>query len=282
MRLTPFPCSGSGAIVKKLPAGTEKNSLSHIVCIISIMVKRVRERIRKFWASLALLSVEMIAVLAIFIISLIAFVLITRRVFHLRNEALDFKVFDALEPYVNETNNQIMLAITFLGKHEFLIPANLILIAYFLFIKRHKWYSIKVPAIALSSLALMFILKNLFGRQRPLIPLLEEARGLSFPSGHALMSITFYGLLIYITYKSTENKPLKWSIISFLLVLILLIGFSRIYLRVHYTTDVMAGFATGFLWLVFSIWMINRMEKFSRRNIDPVVKDPTLSQAAAN
>jgi undecaprenyl-diphosphatase len=246
------------------------------------MVKRVRERIRKFWASLALLSVEMIAVLAIFIISLIAFVLITRRVFHLRNEALDFKVFDALEPYVNETNNQIMLAITFLGKHEFLIPANLILIAYFLFIKRHKWYSIKVPAIALSSLALMFILKNLFGRQRPLIPLLEEARGLSFPSGHALMSITFYGLLIYITYKSTENKPLKWSIISFLLVLILLIGFSRIYLRVHYTTDVMAGFATGFLWLVFSIWMINRMEKFSRRNIDPVVKDPTLSQAAAN
>ena len=246
------------------------------------MVKRVRERIRKFWAALALLSVEMLVVLAIFIGSLIAFVLITRRIFHLKNEKLDFQVFDALEPYVNETNNNIMLAITFLGKHDFLIPANLALIAYFLFIKKHKWYSIKVPAIALSSLALMFILKNLFGRARPLIPLLEEARGLSFPSGHALMSITFYGLLIYLAWKNLENKSLKWSIIGFLLVLILLIGFSRIYLRVHYTTDVMAGFATGFLWLVFSIWMTNRMEKYSKRNVDPVVKEETpLTQIEA-
>lgn len=245
------------------------------------MVKKVRERIRKFWAGVALLSVEMLAVLAIFVVSLIAFVLITRRVFHLRNENLDFKVFDALEPYVNETNNSIMLVITFLGRHEFLIPANLILIAYFLFVKKHKWYSIKIPAIALSSLGLMFVLKNLFGRQRPLIPLLEEARGLSFPSGHALMSITFYGLLIYIAWKHVRNKTLRWSIVLFLCLLILLIGFSRIYLRVHYTTDVMAGFAMGFLWLVFSVWMIDRIEKYSRRNIDPVVKDAPLPNANA-
>ena len=243
------------------------------------MVRRVREKIRKFWASVALLSIEMMVVLAIFIISLIAFVLITRRVFHLRNEKLDYKVFDALQPYVNETNNQIMLAITFLGKHEFLIPANLVLIAYYLFIKKHKWYSIKVPAIALSSLGLMFLLKNLFGRARPLVPLLEEARGLSFPSGHALMSITFYGLLIYLTWKNIKNDALKWGLVLFLSVLILLIGFSRIYLRVHYTTDVMAGFATGFLWLVFSIWMIDRMEKYSRRNIDPIVKETPTANA---
>lgn len=243
------------------------------------MVRRVKERIKKFWAAVALLSFEMIVVLAVFIGSLIAFVLITRRIFFLGNEKLDYKVFNALEPYVTPTNNKIMLAITYLGKHEFLIPANLVLIAYFIFIKKHKWYSIKIPAISLSSLALMFILKNLFERPRPLIPLLEEARGLSFPSGHALMSITFYGLLIYIAWHTIANKPFKWTLIGFLLVLILLIGFSRIYLRVHYPTDVMAGFATGFLWLVISISIINRMEKFSRRNIDPVVKEPPLPQA---
>jgi membrane-associated phospholipid phosphatase len=242
------------------------------------MVKKVRERIRKFWAGVALLSVEMLVVLTVFIGSLIAFVLITRRIFVLRNENLDYKVFEALEPYVNATNNKIMLGITFLGRHEFLIPANLILIAYFLFVKKHKWYSIKVPAIALSSVALMFVLKHLFGRARPLIPLLEEARGLSFPSGHALMSVTFYGLMIYLIWHNVKNPLLKWTSIGSLSVLVLLIGFSRIYLRVHYPTDVMAGFAMGFLWLVISISLINRMEKYSKRNVEPALKEPPVPQ----
>jgi undecaprenyl-diphosphatase len=235
--------------------------------------------VKKFWAALALLSLEMIIVLAVFVAALVAFVFITRRIFFLRNEQLDFEVFHYLERYVNETNNQVMLAVTYLGRHEFLIPANLLLIAYFLFIKKHRWYSIKVPAIALSSLALMFILKNLFGRERPLIPLLEEARGLSFPSGHALMSTTFYGLLVYIIYRAAWPKAVKWPLIFLLVVLILLIGFSRIYLRVHYTTDVIAGFAMGFLWLVFSVWALGRLEQWSRRQINPAVQQPPLPDA---
>ncbi len=237
------------------------------------MVKAVKEKLKKFWATLALLSLEMLAVLVLFTGSLIAFILITRRIFKFGNERLDYRVFEALEPYVTPTNNKVMLTITFLGRHDFLIPANLLLIAYFLFIKKHRWYSIKVPAIALSSLALMFILKNLFNRHRPLIPLLDEAKGLSFPSGHALMSVTFYGLLIYIVWHSVKDKRLKWTLIVLLLLLIQLIGFSRIYLRVHYTTDVIAGFATGFLWLVISLWVLKQFEKFSRKKVDPVIKE---------
>jgi undecaprenyl-diphosphatase len=120
-------------------------------------------------------------------------------------------------------------------------------------------------------------LKNLFGRHRPLIPLLEEARGLSFPSGHALMSVTFYGLLIYIAWHSIQNKGLKWTLITALLILILFIGFSRIYLRVHYTTDVLAGFATGFLWLVISLWVLKQFERYSRRKVNPIIVEPTLT-----
>lgn len=246
---------------------------SHIVCIFKSMAIKLKEQIKKLGAALALLSLEMIIVLVIFLGSLTAFVLVARRVFHLRNEDLDYRVFDFLKPYVSESNNQVMLFITFLGTHEFLIPANLLLIAYFLFIKKHKWYSIKIPAVSLSGLGLMAGLKNLFDRPRPLIPLLEEARGLSFPSGHALMSVTFYGLLIYIFWHTVKNKALKWSLIIFFLLLIHLIGFSRIYLRVHYTSDVIAGFATGFLWLVTSLWALGRMEKFSRRNINHVVEE---------
>jgi len=143
---------------------------------------------------------------------------------------------------------------------------------YFLFIKKHRWYSIKIPVIALSSLALMFFLKTLFGRHRPDIPLLREAQGLSFPSGHALMSVTFYGLLIHIIWNTVKRKWLKWTLIILLILLILIIGFSRIYLRVHYPSDVMAGFATGFIWLVISIWIVKRIEKFSKREVSPLVE----------
>lgn len=247
--------------------------------ILLFMFKRFSSGVKKFWAALALLSLEMIIVLGLFSGALLLFVTMIRRVFFLRNNQFDDKVFTYLDNHVNNDNNQVMLFFTLLGKHAFLIPANLILIAYFLFIKKHRWYSIKVPAIALSSLALMFGLKHLFDRNRPLVPLLEEARGLSFPSGHALMSVTFYGLLIYIVFKGFKNKILKWTLICLLLLLILTIGFSRIYLRVHYASDVIAGFSVGILWLVICVWALNKLEQFSRKKLNPVVQQPAVAEA---
>jgi undecaprenyl-diphosphatase len=101
-------------------------------------------------------------------------------------------IFDKIKPLVNAVNNNIMAFITFLGTHLFLIPANLILIFYFLLVKKQNWFSIRVITIAISSLVLMLLLKQLFQRKRPLSPLLKAAKGLSFPSGHAIMAVTFY------------------------------------------------------------------------------------------
>jgi membrane-associated phospholipid phosphatase len=236
------------------------------------MIARISNKVKKFWAGLALLSAEMIVVILLFSISLAAFILITRNIFILKDEAFDYRVFDFLGSYVSNRNNSIMLFLTFLGTHLFLIPANLVLLIYFLFIRKHRWYSIKIPTIAISSVALMFILKHLFGRIRPDIPLIKEAKGLSFPSGHAFMSVTFYGLLIYIVWQTVKPAWLRWTLVLALLTLILVIGFTRIYLRVHYPSDVFAGFATGFLWLVISIYTLRRIEKYTNRNIDPVIR----------
>ena len=240
------------------------------------MFRHLTSRVKKFWAGLALLSLEMAAILTVFFASLFAFIFITRRIFLLRNEDLDNKVFDVLRPYINDTNTGIMNFITFFGKHEFLIPANLLLIAYYLFLKKHKWYSIKIPAIAISSLLLMFGLKRLFARQRPVGQLLEEAKNFSFPSGHALMSVTFYGLMAYITWHTVKNKTARWIIIVLLIGWIILIGLSRLYLRRHYYSDVAAGFAMGFLWLVISLKVIRQIEKKGMQKIDPVVQQPAM------
>jgi membrane-associated phospholipid phosphatase len=221
------------------------------------------QRIKGFRSRLVLLSVRMRFVLTLFVLAFLVFLYITRKIFLQNKTRFDENVFRYLDKHVSDRNNRLMLSITYLGRHEFLIPANLTLIAYVLFVKKNKWYSIKIPVIALSSLALMFILKDAFERPRPRIPLLEEASGLSFPSGHALMSVTFYGLLIYIIWKNVPQKGLRLTLALLLLLLILLIGFSRIYLRVHYASDVIAGFCIGFIWLVLTIWLLNEMEKYS-------------------
>ncbi|MDQ3844085.1 MAG: phosphatase PAP2 family protein [Bacteroidota bacterium] len=236
------------------------------------MIRRLSRKVKRFWAGLALLSTEMAVITAVFFLSLLAFIFVTRRIFLLRNEDVDNKVFAFLKPYINDTNTSVMNFITFFGTHTFLIPANVFLIIYYLFLRKHKWYSIKVPTIAISSLLLMFGLKQLFARQRPVGQLLEAAKNFSFPSGHALMSVTFYGLLAYIVWHSVRNKTLKWTLIVLLIAWIVLIGLSRIYLRRHYYSDVMAGFAMGFLWLVISLKVIRRIEKYSLRKLNPVVE----------
>ena len=176
---------------------------------------------------------------------------------------VDMAIFDRLQPSVSPKKNKIMLFITFLGKHQLLIPANLLLIFYFAFATHQNWFSIRIITISLSSLVLMLLLKYLFQRKRPLSPLLKAAKGLSFPSGHAIMSVTFYGLLLYILLHTIDKGWLRYLLTVLLVLLIVLIGYSRVYLRVHYASDVLAGFVIGFLWLCISLFVLNQIQQYA-------------------
>lgn len=189
-----------------------------------------------------------------------------------RYKPLDLAVFERMKNLPTDRRNKFMLFITFLGKHQFLVPANLLLIFYFLLIAKETWLSIRVLAVALSSLVLMFLFKWLFARKRPLSPLLQAARGLSFPSGHAIMSVSFFGLIIYWVHHSTEPQWLAILLIALLVIVILLIGFSRIYLRVHYTSDVIAGLIIGLIWLLIALFAVAKAEQIALAHI--VVKIP--------
>jgi undecaprenyl-diphosphatase len=83
------------------------------------------------------------------------------------------------------------------------------------------------------------------------------------------MSFSFFGLLIYIIYEEMEKVWLKWLFISLIVCLIFSIGLSRVYLRVHYASDVVAGLCMGFMWIVISLSVIHLMEK--RKNKLPAV-----------
>lgn len=236
-----------------------------------LMYKAVRQRWKKFWASIALLSVDVILILVLFAISLVGFIWIAKYVFLDDKTAFDDAAFEYLRQTVSDRTTAVMNFFTLLGKHQFLIPAHIVLIGWFLFIRRHRWYSIKVPVIGVSSGLIMLFLKDIFQRERPLIPLLEPVGGLSFPSGHALCSMTFFGLLIYFTWRHVKNPALKYGLTFLLALTILMIGFSRVYLRVHHASDVLAGFAFGLIWLVLSLKLLGMMENQARKKVAPVV-----------
>ena len=215
------------------------------------------------WQITLFIVAEVLLSLSIFSAAIAILVFLVRKPMR-KYKPIDMAIFDKIKPSVNPDRNSMMLFFTFLGKHQFLIPANLILIFYFLFVTRQTWFSIRILAISLSSLLLMMLLKRLFQRKRPLSPLLKAAKGLSFPSGHAIMSVTFYGLLAYMLQLAIPDAFIKYLVTVLIILLIGIIGYSRIYLRVHYTSDVIAGFLIGFLWLVISLSVLDGLESFIR------------------
>ncbi len=219
--------------------------------------------------TIKVLSLEMFIILTAFFTSLFLVIFLIRKVFVHKANGLDDAAFDFFRSITSPGLTGVMEVFTLLGSHYFLVPANLLIAAVAYFMRRDTWFAIKTFSVAFSSLLVMFGLKLLFSRPRPLTPLLKEASGYSFPSGHAFMSFTFFGLLIYLVYNKVENKIVKGILITSLLAITLIVGSSRIYLRVHYFTDVMAGFSLGVIWLVISIWMLNKIEK-NKTRLPPV------------
>jgi membrane-associated phospholipid phosphatase len=192
--------------------------------------------------------------------ALLTLIFVIWLVFIANNTRPDEVVFDLVAPYANGERTDWMKKISFLGNHQFLIPANLLLIAFFITVKKHK-DALLVTIVALSSLGLMSLLKNLTQRYRPAYPLVDGITNYSFPSGHALMSVAFYGILAFYAVKMIKNPVIKITILLLLFAVTLLIGFSRIYLRVHYTTDVIAGFSIGVCWMLFCFWLLQKTTK---------------------
>ena len=191
----------------------------------------------------------------ILFICLIGFLALTEDVFNkeiMDGDIIGYKLISKF--LISDFTIPIAKFITNLGGAIFLIILTIILLI-----------SIKNKKIGLSifsNLAIITILnqllKRILQRPRPTEYRIIEETGYSFPSGHSMISMAFYGYLIYLIYKYVENKYVKWILISLLSVLICLIGISRIYLGVHYTSDVLGGFLISISYLVIYISAVNK------------------------
>ena len=145
--------------------------------------------------------------------------------------------------------------ITNFGGAVFLIATAVLL----LILIKNKKIGVSICINLVLITALNQLLKQILQRPRPTEYRIIEESGYSFPSGHSMVSMAFYGYIIYLIYKYVENKYVKWILISLLSVLICLIGVSRIYLGVHYTSDVLAGFFVSISYLIIYIIAVNKL-----------------------
>ena len=144
----------------------------------------------------------------------------------------------------------IMRLITALGSTIVIITGILCIAVLF---KDKNYFKIFVIANALGVI-LNNIIKLIVRRKRPSNTfILTNETSYSFPSGHSMMSIIFYGLIIYYVCKFVKNKKIKILLTSVLSAIILLVGLSRIYLGVHYATDVLGGYLFGIIYLILFI-----------------------------
>lgn len=150
----------------------------------------------------------------------------------------------------------LMKVITFFGSVFIYI---ILLFLFILISKNVKLFSLLTFNIIFVFL-LNFILKMIYMRIRPESALIHEL-GFSLPSSHAMCSISFYGLLIYFAQKYIKNIKIRYIFSIFFAILILLVGFSRIYLNVHYMSDVIIGYLFGLLFMLIFIKIIYYVEK---------------------
>lgn len=149
--------------------------------------------------------------------------------------------------------------ITFFGSVKFIVILNVLAIIYEIVKKNNKCF--RIVFFSACSSFINSLLKVIVRRERPDISLwLVSENNFSFPSGHSMTSFVFYGIICYFIYNSKISLNNKIVIISLLGLLVILIGMSRIYLGVHYFSDVIGGFLWGFVVLLLGINYLNRRE----------------------
>lgn len=169
----------------------------------------------------------------------------------------DIKIYDFIISFKSEFNTYFFKIITFLCSIKFIALMCIISILLTL-IKKDKSYLL-IILVTLVSSVVNLIIKSIIRRDRPdKINWLITEGNFSFPSGHSMMATVFYGFLAYLLYRSNFNRNVKIIILIMMFFLILLIGISRIYLGVHYTSDVIGGFLWGSTLLILIIGLTKK------------------------
>lgn len=189
-------------------------------------------------------------------------------------ERFDLSVRDAVHVWASPQLTFAMRGFTILGSEAFLVPLGLILVWRLIVNGRRRAAALLVIA-ALGGEAWDQGLKLFFRRARP-EPFfgIPQPNTYSFPSGHSMASFCFYGAVAMIAIAQVRSGARRWAIGVGVAALALMVGFSRIYLGVHYPTDVIGGYLAGVAWLSVIRWRMLSLANLSSPSASPDDRSP--------
>lgn len=199
------------------------------------------------------------------VLGLNLFVEITEELGEGNLDLYDDRIFEYLWSFRPQFNGFFLFITDFGGFWAYVIAT--LLIAPLLFWKFRHWRFVLqlLMVILVAGLANQF-LKEFFQRARPSIEnMMISVETLSYPSGHAMCAMSYYGFLAYLIFHIRMKKYLRWTIFSLLVFLIAAIGISRVYLGAHYASDVVAGYIAGVIWLMFCIVLFTILSMHQKR-----------------
>lgn len=173
----------------------------------------------------------------------------------------DTAVYNLLTMHMNESLTNIAKAITLFGADKLIISISIGILIITVILKKVKTGVIVILFLYIVH-TINYIVKIIIQRPRPEILRLIPESGFSFPSGHTMAATALYGMLVYLILRSELNKNLKILFSVILSLMTFLVGLSRIYLGVHYASDVLGGFLLSIILLLILISINDKKEFF--------------------
>lgn len=191
------------------------------------------------------------------VITAILAIVVTINVKNGRILELDLNIYKFFsENIINDKLTPIVKVITHIGGAKIVFVLTVLAIILIKGLKNKLFLLTGIVGTA----GLNVVLKHIIQRERPNINRLIPEKGYSFPSGHSMMSMAFYGMLIFLIFKYVKNTALKWTLIVILTILLSTIGITRIYLGVHYPSDVIGGFLVSLTYLFILTEIYNKVK----------------------
>jgi undecaprenyl-diphosphatase len=198
----------------------------------------------KFQPSIALI----ISLLSLLIFGFVAFMVSAKKILQFDNT-----VISIVQGFEDPALTSIMKLLSIIGDTPAVVVLCLVVLFLLYFVFQHRRELVLFVAVIIGSVILNQILKYVFQRARPDIHRLVEITGYSFPSGHAMNACTVYTIISFLLWHNIQNRTGRILLIIISAIMILSIGISRIYLGVHYPSDVIGGYLASGFWLTMAI-----------------------------
>ncbi|NRR91595.1 phosphatase PAP2 family protein [Winogradskyella undariae] len=238
---------------------------NEIKLIISKYLKSLVSLLKKYNVRLPYLTISLIAILIV-VGGINLFIELTENLKTTTLAQFDTNVIEYIHSYRTPTLTKYFVFITDIGDVYGYLIAFILCIITFLMIFKSWQYVIQLIVVMALALSSNLILKRIINRSRPNQEHLVTVETLSYPSGHAMAAMAFYGFLIYLFFHFKINLILKSIIITLLISIIISIGISRIYLGVHFPSDIIGGFIAGFIWVILCALMFNLIRVYKKAN----------------